>query len=104
MRANIYIYIFVMAFATWCMRVVPSLIMKKPIENRFAKSFLHYVPYVTLAVMTFPAIVQATDQPIAGLVAFIAGILAAWYGVSLIGVASICCISVLIIEYIMMIL
>ena len=49
-------------------------------------------------------IAQIIDQPVAGLVAFIAGILAAWYGVSLIGVASICCISVLIIEYIMIIL
>ena len=103
MKTNIYIYIFVMAFATWCMRVIPSLIMRRPIENRFAKSFLHYVPYVTLAVMTFPAIVEATDQPLAGAIAFAAGIVAAWLGASLINVAVICCISVLIAEYLMMI-
>ena len=59
----IYIYIFVMAFSTWLMRVAASLVMKKPIENRFFQSFLYYVPYVTLAVMTFPAIVEATQSP-----------------------------------------
>ena len=91
-KTNIYLYIFVMAFTTWCMRVIPSLIMKKPIENRFAKSFLYYVPYVTLAIMTFPAIVQATDQPLAGAAALVAGILAAWFGANLFSVASICCI------------
>ena len=94
----IYIYIFVMAFTTWCMRVIPSLVMKKPIENKFIQSFLYYVPYVTLAVMTFPAIVEATQSPIAGAVAFAAGIIAAWFGVRLLGVAAICCITVFILE------
>ena len=98
MKTNVYLYIFVMAFATWCMRVIPSLIMRKPIENRFAKSFLYYVPYVTLAVMTFPAIVMATDMPLAGAGALIIGILAAWFGASLFSVASLCCITVLILE------
>ena len=95
----IYIYIFVMAFATWCMRVIPSLVMKKPIESRFAQSFLYYVPYVTLAVMTFPAIMEATQSPVAGAAAFIAGIIAAWIGVKLLGVAVVCCITVLIMEF-----
>lgn len=98
---NTYLYIFVMAFTTWCMRVVSSLIMKKPIENRFAKSFLYYVPYVTLAIMTFPAIVQATDMPLAGAGALIAGIVAAWFGANLFSVASICCVMVLILELIL---
>ena len=104
MKTNIYLYIFVMAFATWCMRVIPSLIMRKPIENRFFKSFLYYVPYVTLAVMTFPAIVQATDQPLAGVAALVIGILAAWFGMSLISVAAACCVTVLVLEYLMTIL
>lgn len=100
MSSGIYIwtYIFVMAFATWCMRVIPSLVMKKPIESRFVQSFLYYVPYVTLAVMTFPAIIETTQSPAAGAVAFIAGILAAWLGVRLLGVAVICCITVLVME------
>ena len=101
MKPNIYLYIFVMAFATWCMRVIPSLVMKRPIKNRFAQSFLYYVPYVTLAVMTFPAIVQATDQPLAGAAALVIGILAAWFGMSLISVAAACCVTVLVLEMIM---
>ena len=78
MKTNIYLYIFVMAFATWCMRVIPALLMKKPIENAFIKSFLYYVPYVTLAIMTFPAIVEATNEPLAGAAALVIGIAAAY--------------------------
>lgn len=100
MKTNIYVYIFVMAFATWSMRVIPALLMKKPIENRFAKSFLYYVPYVTLAIMTFPAIVEATEEPLAGAAALVAGIIAAYLGAGLFPVASICCITVLVLEYI----
>ena len=55
----------------------------QPIKNRFLKSFLYYVPYVTLAVMTFPAIMEATESPIAGLAALVIGILAAWFGLGL---------------------
>ncbi|MBQ9272315.1 MAG: AzlD domain-containing protein [Mogibacterium sp.] len=94
----IYIYIFVMAFTTWLMRIIPSLVMKKPIQNRFIRSFLYYVPYVTLAVMTFPAIMDATQSPVAGLAALVAGVAAAWMGVNLFGVAVICCIVVFLIE------
>ena len=94
----VYIYILIMAFTTWCMRVIPSLVMKRPIENRFIQSFLYYVPYGTLAVMTFPAIIEATQSPAAGAAAFIAGIIAAWMGIRLLGVAAICCITVFILE------
>ena len=104
MKTNIYLYIIVMAFATWCMRVIPSLIMRKPIENRFFQSFLYYVPYVTLAVMTFPAIVEATDQPLAGAAALLVGIVAAWFGASLINVAIACCVTVFLLEMLPMLL
>lgn len=98
MRINAYLYILVMAFATWLMRVAASFIMKKPVESRFIQSFLYYVPYVTLAVMTFPAIVEATNSPVSGAAALIAGIIAAWYGAQLINVAVICCVTVFILE------
>ena len=101
MKPDIYLYIFVMAFTTWCMRVIPSLVMKKPIQNRFVQSFLYYVPYVTLAVMTFPAIVQATDEPLAGAAALIVGVIAAWLGADLIYVAAACCVTVFVLELIM---
>ena len=98
MKTNIYIYIFTMIFATWLMRVSSSLVMKKPIENRFIQSFLYYVPYVTLAVMTFPAIIEATNSPIAGAGALVAGIIAAGLGGNLFVVAGTCCASVFLLE------
>ena len=97
----IYIYIFVMAFATWLMRVAASLVMKKPIENRFFQSFLYYVPYVTLAVMTFPDILYATSSVWSGLLALIAGITLAWNGQSLFTVAVMSCAVVFGVELIL---
>lgn len=98
MKTNIYIYIFTMIFAIWLMRVSSSLVMKKPIENRFIQSFLYYVPYVTLAVMTFPAIIEATQSPVAGAIALIVCMAAAWFGAGLFPVAVVGCITVFIIE------
>ena len=79
------------AVVTYLVRVLPLTLIRKPIRSRFLRSFLYYVPYVTLAVMTFPAIVQATEQPVAGAAALVAGILIAWRGGGLITVAASCC-------------
>ena len=77
------------AVVTYLVRVLPLTLIRKPIRSRFLRSFLYYVPYVTLAVMTFPAIVQATEQPIAGAAALVAGIIIAWRGGGLITAS--CC-------------
>lgn len=94
-----YIYILVMALVSYTIRVLPLTLIKKPIKNKFLQSFLYYVPYVTLAVMTFPAIVNATQSPISGLAALILGILVAWLGADLLVVAISCCAVVLLIEF-----
>jgi branched-subunit amino acid transport protein len=60
---NNYIYIAVMAAVSYTIRVLPLTLIRKPIKNQFIQSFLYYVPYVTLAVMTFPAIIHATQTP-----------------------------------------
>ncbi len=62
MTHNIWIYIAVMAGVTFLIRVLPLTVIRKKIKNRFFNSFLYYVPYVTLAVMSFPAIVHATQS------------------------------------------
>ena len=80
MTHNNYIYIAIMALVSYAIRILPLTLIRKPIKNRFVQSFLYYVPYVTLAVMTFPAIVQATQSPVAGAVALVIGIAAAWCG------------------------
>lgn len=77
---NNWIYIAVMFAVSYAIRILPLTLIRKPIENQFIQSFLYYVPYVTLAVMTFPAIVNATQSPIAGAAALVVGIIAAWMG------------------------
>ena len=51
-----------------------------------------------LAVMTFPAIVEATQSPLAGALALAAGALLAWRGGSLFAVAVVCCGVVFLVE------
>lgn len=98
MKNNIYIYIFIMAAVTYAIRVLPLTLIRKQIKNPFIRSFLYYVPYVTLAVMTFPSILNATQSPYSGAAALIIGIAAAWFGFDLFKVALSCCGIVLIIE------
>lgn len=87
------------AFVTiYAVRVLPLTLIRRPIKSRFIRSFLRYVPYVTLAVMTFPAIVEATTVPIAGVAAFAVGIgVALWKG-NLLTVSAACCAVVFLIE------
>lgn len=101
MTHNVYIYIFVMAAVSYAIRVLPLTLIRKEIKNRFLRSFLYYVPYVTLAVMTFPAIVEATQSPIAGALALVAGIILAWKGASLLTVSVACCVMVLVAEFVL---
>lgn len=91
MMTNAYIYILVAALVSTVIRVLPVTIFRKPIKSRFVRSFLYYVPYVTLAVMTFPAIINATQSKISGILALICGSIAAWFNMSLFKVACICC-------------
>ena len=81
---NVYVYIFLMWFATYLLRVVPLTLIRKPLKNRFIRSFLYYTPYVTLAMMTFPAIVTETRTP--------------WFGWNLFQVAATCCAVVFLSE------
>ena len=92
-------YIFVMFAVTYLVRVLPLTIFRRPIKSRFVQSFLYYVPYVTLSLMTFPAIVEATQSPVSGVLALAAGLIAAWLGAGLLPVAAICCGAVLITEF-----
>ena len=93
-----YIYIFVMALTTFAIRVLPLTLIRKKIKNVFLQSFLYYVPYVTLAVMTFPAIIEATQSQIAGIAALAVGIVMSFVGIIMFKVAIGCCAVVFIIE------
>lgn len=98
MKDNTYIYIAVMAAASYIVRVLPLTLIQKPIQNRFIQSFLYYVPYVTLSLMVFPAILTVPQAPVAGAAALLVGILMAWKSGNLFQVAVCCCVTVYVIE------
>ena len=79
------------AAVTYLVRVLPLTLIRKPIRSRFLRSFLYYVPYVTLSLMTFPAITTVTQSPLAGAAAMAVGILSAWLGLGLFPVSLLCC-------------
>lgn len=98
MQNNIYIYIAIMVIVTSLIRILPLTLIRKEIKNVTLRSFLYYIPYVTLAVMTFPAILSATGSTISAWAALVIAILAAWMGKSLFFVSSAACIVVFILE------
>ncbi len=101
-KHSIIICILLAIITTNLIRVVPMLLIKGQINNRFLRSFLYYVPYVTLAVMTFPSMIQTTMSPISGIVALVTGIIAAWRGMGLFPVAAICCTIVYLMDSLIM--
>ena len=99
MQHNIYVYIAIMVIVTTIIRVLPLTLIRREIKNVTLRSFLYYIPYVTLAVMTFPAILDATGRPWSAWAALIVAIVAAWLGKSLFFVSSAACIVVFILEF-----
>ena len=99
MSGNLYVYILIMGGVSFLIRVLPLTLIQKQIKNQFFQSLLYYVPYVTLAVMTFPAIVQATQSTASGILALIIGVIMAWRGAGLFKVALSCCAIVLVSEF-----
>ena len=91
-KHSMIIYILLAIMVTNLIRVLPMAFIKGPIRNRFVRSFLYYMPYVTLAVMTFPDMVLTTPTPFPGILALLAGIVAAWLRLGLFPVAAICCV------------
>ena len=98
---NIYLYVLVMAVTTYLIRALPLTLLKKPIQSRFLRSFLHYVPTACLTAMTFPAILTATDHVISGAVGLVVGVLLALKNKSLIVVAVASCAAVFLVDQLM---
>ncbi len=96
-----YAYILVMALSLYAVRALPMTLIRKPIRSKFLRSFLYYVPYVTLAVMTVPAIINDPQSPLAGALALAVGVAAAWLGAGLFPVAVLCCVTVFLAELIL---
>ena len=100
MNGNIWIYIAVMAVVTYLIRMLPLTLLRKEIKNRTLRSFLYYVPYVTLTVMTFPAILTATGDVRTGAAGLLTALLLSWKKQSLPVVAFVSCAVVFIMQLI----
>ncbi len=100
MNGNIIIYIAVMAITTYLIRMLPLVLIRNEITNKYIKSFLYYVPFVTLAVMVFPAILYETDSIYSAIIGFVFAIVFAFFGNNLITVSLIACASVFLAELI----
>ncbi len=97
---SFYVYLAVMAGVTYLVRMLPLVLIKKKITNRFLLSFLHYIPYAVLTVMTVPACFYATGHPAPAIVGFLAALVLAWYNKGLPIVAAAACGGVLIADLI----
>jgi len=91
---SLFLYVLVMAGVTYLIRMLPLVIFKKKIQNRFIRSFLYYIPYAVLAAMTFPAILSATASPLSGAVALGVALIAAYLEWGLLPVALLSCAAV----------
>ena len=78
----------VMAGVTYLIRMLPLVLMRKRITNRFLLSFLAYVPYAVLAAMTFPAALESTGNRIAALAGLAVAFILAFLRRSLLLVAA----------------
>lgn len=96
---NFFVYLAVMAVVTYLIRMLPLVLVNKKIENKFIKSVLYYLPCSVLSIMTVPAIFYATDSKIAAGAGFLAAVIFAYKGKSLMQVAVISCIVVFIAQY-----
>ena len=94
MSHNIYIYILVMALVTYLIRALPLTLIHKDIKNQFFRSFLYYIPYVTLAAMVFPDILNCSGEAIPSTIGFVVALVLAYKEKSLMSVALISCVAV----------
>lgn len=101
MTKNIYFSLLIITLTIYAIRMLPFVFLRKEITNVRIRSFLYYVPYVTLAVMTFPAIISATDSMWSGMAALVVGIIVALLSGDLFKVAVSSCIAVFLTELIL---
>lgn len=101
MRPDILIYILIMAGVTYLIRMLPMVVFRKEIKNRYIRSFLYYVPYTALAVMTFPGILLACDNIWAGAAALITAFVLAYRRQSMVMVSLAAVAVVLVLEFIL---
>ncbi len=102
MRYNPFLNITVMALVTYLVRALPLTLIKKQIKNSFIRSFLYYVPFVTLSLLVFPSILYSTNSIYSALTGFVVAIFLAYREEKLILVSMSAVLVVYIIEIILL--
>ena len=96
---NLLSYIAVMALVTYLVRMVPLVLFRKKVENRFLRSFLYYIPYAVLSAMTFPAIFSSTADLKSALAGTIVALVLAFFEKGLLPVALSACGAALLVAF-----
>ena len=91
-------YLSVMAGVTYLIRMIPLALVKKKIKNRFICSFLYYIPYAVLGVMTITSIFYSNDSLISAVAGFVTALILAYFEKGLLTVAACSCFTALIAE------
>ena len=100
-KVHFLLCLLVTAGVTYLIRMLPLVLMKHKIRSRFLNSFLYYIPYAVLAVMTIPAIFYATSCLFSALVGFAVAVVLAYFRKGLLTVAASACAAVLVTELIL---
>lgn len=103
-ETSFWLYLAVTAGITYLVRAVPLILVKDRIKNRFVLSFLHYIPYAVLSVMTVPAIFYATGDRLSAVAGFAVAVFLALMNRSLLTVAAAACGTVLAVQAIQLFL
>ncbi len=101
---NYFVYLALMAGITYLIRMVPLVLVKKKIKNRYILSFLYYIPYSVLSAMTFPAVFYSTGNVISALVGTVVALILAYMKKSLVAVAAFSSLAVFVVELLIKIL
>ena len=99
--ADFFIYLAIMAGVTYLVRMLPFVLVRGNIKNRFIRSFLYYVPYSVLTVMTVPAIFFSTGSILSAIAGCAVALVLSYFGRSLLTVAASASGAVLCVELIL---
>ena len=117
MNRNINLYILIMFAVSYTIRALPLTLIRGKIRSPalFSRIDLMLPPEIiqindphdaggkkTQSRHGQAEGIQSTQTPLSGLFALVAGVIAAWFGASLFQVASLCCVVVLIAEFIIL--
>lgn len=86
-KPSFFIYLAVMAGVTYLIRMLPLVLIKKKITNKFILSLLHYIPFAVLSAMTIPAVFFVAEHIIAAAIGVAVALVLAFKTKSLVLVA-----------------